>query len=401
MQIHVPTLLLALLMGFLLLTLQLAAAQRRDLHQPALRTWAQGCWAMLFGFAMLGARLFLPYGVSVLLGNGLIMLGLLLFHRALSQHLLQRQPPARIWGALALACGWLAWTLLRDWSPAARSCGVSLLLAGFTLPSVLLLLRHGWQAETSLRIVGLTLGLTSLAMLARALDAWWRPAAYDSLLQGGLSQGLTFMIGFIALLGSGFGFVLACFERLARRMEEMAALDGMTGCLNRSTTDTLLEHTLERGRREGEPVAFALLDLDHFKQINDAHGHRAGDAALRAFAAEVRSRLRASDVLGRVGGEEFGIILPGTDGPGAARLIEEVRRAVAALELPGCAADGGGIRLTMSAGVAVAEPQAGLSADRLYALADAALYRAKDHGRNCVLLGDTEPAGLPLLPDGP
>jgi diguanylate cyclase (GGDEF)-like protein len=175
----------------------------------------------------------------------------------------------------------------------------------------------------------------------------------------------------------------------------MATLDGMTGCVNRSTADALLSHMLERGRREGEPVAFALLDLDLFKQINDCYGHQAGDAALRAFAAEVRSRLRSSDVLGRMGGEEFGLLLPATDEVGATRLVEQVRAAVEALDLS--CPQGQHFRLTVSIGVAVAAPDSNLSADRLYMQADRALYRAKAQGRNRVQLGG-EDAMLLLQP---
>jgi len=384
LQIHIPTLLLALLLGFALLTLQLAVAQYRGLRQAALRVWARGCWALLLGLIFLALRPLLPFWLSLLMGNGLLLLGLLFYNQALSLHLRQRGLPPWAWALLPLFWLWLGYTLAADWAAAPRVVGVSLALALPLLPAVWLLRRHGWQAEASLRAVGLTLGLAAAALLLRSLHAWLRPADYQELLQASPGQGLTFLVGFVGLLGAGFGFVLACFERVARRMEELATLDGLTGCLNRCTTDTLLAHSLERGRREGLPVAFALLDLDHFKQINDRLGHRAGDAALRAFAQEVRSRLRASDVLGRVGGEEFGIILPATDAAGAARLIDEVRGAVAALRLG--EAEGPCFGLTVSAGVAVALPDGALTADRLYACADTALYLAKGAGRNCVQL---------------
>jgi diguanylate cyclase (GGDEF)-like protein len=389
LQIHIPTLLLALLMGFLLLTLQLAAAQRRGLRQPALRSWALACWAMLLGLICLGARGLIPLGLSVLLGNGLIALALMLYNQALYGHVQGRPLPRWLWGGPGLFVAWLALTLLRPWPPAERVAGASFVLAGLMLPGVWLVLRHGWHSENSLRAVGLAMALAAAALLVRGVHALQQPADYQELLQASLGQGLTFLVSFVSLLGAGFGFVLASFERVARRMEELATLDGLTGCLNRSTTDTLLAHSLERGRRDGAPLAFALLDLDHFKQINDRHGHGAGDAALRAFAAEVRTRLRSSDVLGRMGGEEFGIVLPGTDAAGAARLIDDVRRAVADLCLDD--AEGGRFCLTVSAGIAVAASDSGLTASRLYALADAALYRAKDSGRNCVRVSEGGP----------
>jgi diguanylate cyclase (GGDEF)-like protein len=165
-------------------------------------------------------------------------------------------------------------------------------------------------------------------------------------------------------------------------MERLATHDGLTGCLNRSTIDAMLSHELERGRRERETVSFVLLDLDHFKLVNDQHGHRAGDEVLRAFARTVRERLRASDIFGRTGGEEFGLVLPATDAAGARRLLEQIRSAVEAMQV----GDGLGnaLRITMSAGVAVALPDMPISGDRLYGRADRALYEAKHAGRNRV-----------------
>ena len=389
LKIDIPTLMLALLIGFLLLSMQLWVAQRGVLRQAELRVWALGSWAMLGGFAMLAARLWLPLAVSVLLGNWLLLLGIALYGSAICRYLLDRPPSRWYWVALALSC--LSVALMLDWELAPRTGTISLLLAAMLAPATWLVLRRGWSVEGSMRTVGLTLSLANVALCLRGVHAYMHPEEYLDLLQSSLGQGLTFLVSFLGLLGTGFGFVLASFERVARRMEEMASVDGLTGCANRSTTDALLAHTLERGRREGAPVAFALLDLDHFKQINDRHGHQAGDAALRAFAIEVRGRLRNSDVLGRLGGEEFGLVLPATDAPGAARLVEQVREAVEALEV--CCPQGQRFRLTVSAGVVVAASDSGLSADRLYMLADRALYRAKDLGRNRVHVGEEQ---LPL-----
>lgn len=163
-------------------------------------------------------------------------------------------------------------------------------------------------------------------------------------------------------------------------MEALATHDGLTGCLNRSATDALIEHELQRGRRERTPVALVLLDIDHFKEVNDRHGHRTGDRVLAVFADAVRSRLRKSDVFGRVGGEEFALLLPETDAAGAQRLAEEVRRVVQDT-LVDCGASAT-VRITLSGGIAVSDPGRESTAEQLYALADDALYRAKRLGRN-------------------
>jgi diguanylate cyclase (GGDEF)-like protein len=324
-MLHIPTLLAALIAGYLLLCLQLAVAQRGTLRQPALRIWAQASWALL------------------------------------------------------------ALVLMLPWSVPQRTAALSLIFSLMLLPSILLVLRHRGPREYSLPMVAATMALAAGAMLFRFFHALWAPEQYESLPQSSLSHGLTFLICFVALLGTGSGFVLASFERMAQRMEELASLDGMNGCLNRSTTDALLEHNLARSRREGSPLAFALIDLDHFKQINDRYGHRAGDAALKAVVQVIRTRLRKADVLGRVGGEEFGLILPASDAPGAQRLLEDVRRAIEQLDTQRDSA-GQPIRLTMSAGIAAVASDSPADADRLYARADEALYQAKGSGRNRVCL---------------
>ena len=381
MLLHIPTLMLTLLLGFLLLTLALGVSQKGVRARPEIRRWTQGCWALLAGFAALAARAVMPLELSVIAGNLLICLGLAFYAQAL--HLLLRGnagPRALMQVQPAIA---LALVLMLDWPLNQRTALLSLVYAALMGAGVAVIVRHGWHAERSLRAVALTMVLAMAAHALRAVHAWLNPDDYTDLMQASLGQGLTFLVAFICLLGAGFGFVLAVFERVASQMEDMATHDGLTGCWNRSTTDTLLAHELRRARRAGTPVAFVLLDLDHFKQVNDRHGHRTGDAVLRAFADVVRQRLRASDVFGRTGGEEFGLVLPATDAAGARWLVETVRRAVEALELT--ASDGGApVKVTVSAGVAVADAQSSLSGDRLYGQADQSLYEAKRAGRNRV-----------------
>ena len=392
MQLDIPTLILTLTVGFLLLALQLWVAQRGALRQPELQLWSQGCWLVLAGLLMVPLRLIIPVWASAVLGNALFVVGNTLFVAAIWRHLLDRPLPKWQWGSCAL--GVLLSVAVVGQDLPVRTIVMSSAMVFILAPGLWLMAVRGWSQGGAIRAATVTLYGFALTLLLRGIDAVLWPEDYSNVLHGGLVQQLTFLLGFMCLMSTGFGFVLACFERVAKRMEEMATLDGLTGCVNRSTTDTLLAHSLERGRREGSPVAFALLDLDHFKQINDRYGHVAGDNALRAFAAEVRSRLRSSDVLGRMGGEEFGLVLPATDAPGAARLLEQVRAAVEALEIS--CPNGERFQMTVSAGVVVAASDSGLTDNRLYMLADRALYRAKDLGRNRVQMGGIEPTPVPV-----
>lgn len=398
-MLHIPTLMLALLLGFLLLTLELGASQKGLRARPDIRRWTLGSWALLGGFAVLAARVVVPLQWAIVFGNALICLGLAVYAQALS--LLLRSQDGPRWVMWVQPLVWIALLVMLDWPLHRRTAVLSLVLVAFLAPSVLMTLRHGWRAERSLRTVALTMALAMAALALRAVHAWLTPGDYLDPMQASLGQGLTFLFAFMCLLGAGFGFLLAVFERVARQMEEAATHDGLTGCWNRSTTDALLEHELLRGRRTGTPVALVLMDLDQFKQVNDQHGHRSGDAVLRRFADTVRGRLRASDVFGRTGGEEFGLVLPGTDMVGARWLVEAVRREVEAMTVTG--ADGQPLQVTVSAGIALADvqanPHATLPGDRLYGQADQALYEAKRRGRNRVeVYGEAQgaSAALPL-----
>ena len=374
MSIDPPTLLLALLLGFLLLAIELGVAQRALKQQPELLTWTAGTWALLMGFVIFALRPVLPTAPAVLFGNGLLFVGIALYARALYRFLVGQPLPRWYWALLAGSL--LCMLAILPQPIYLRASVVSLLFLLLLAPQVVWIARHGWFAEASLRMVALTMAMACVALGVRGVHAWYDPAQYGGPTQTSLGQGLTFLVTFLSVLGAGFGFVLACFERVARRMEQLASHDGLTGCVNRGTTDSLVDHELLRGQRENQPVALVMLDLDHFKQINDRFGHRSGDQVLRSFADTARTRLRRSDILGRVGGEEFVMLLPATDAAGARQLAEEVRAAVQEQ------AHADAVRITLSGGVAVALPGTGVSAEQLYAAADRALYRAKNLGRN-------------------
>lgn len=171
--------------------------------------------------------------------------------------------------------------------------------------------------------------------------------------------------------------------RLAQRLRELSTLDGLTRQLNHRAILERLSEEMERGNRYGHSVAIILGDLDHFKAVNDSHGHLAGDAVLRAAAAVLRATLRTSDALGRYGGEEFLAVLPEATLEAARLAGERLRRALAhaPIPLPG----GGTLRITGSFGVAaLPELPGGALPDTLIALADRRVYEAKAAGRNCV-----------------
>lgn len=166
--------------------------------------------------------------------------------------------------------------------------------------------------------------------------------------------------------------------RLHKMVERQARVDGLTGLANRGACSDALQAEAARAERFETPLSVVLADLDGFKDVNDSYGHAVGDEVLRAFGGVLRQTLRESDVAGRWGGEEFLVLLPGTDGKGAAQLAERVRAEFAARSVPGI----DGLRVTASFGVAEYSPHS--RSEELVAAADGALYRAKRAGKDRV-----------------
>jgi diguanylate cyclase (GGDEF)-like protein len=169
-------------------------------------------------------------------------------------------------------------------------------------------------------------------------------------------------------------------RRIAHLLETQAHTDPLTGLANRRHFFEAADAELARSRRYEAPLSLLMLDIDRFKEVNDAHGHRAGDRVLQKLAQTCLEVLRNVDVVGRVGGEEFAILLPETASEGAVEVAERLRAAVEAAEV--VREEGVPIRVTVSIGAATLAGNANL--DTLMSQADDALYDAKHRGRNRV-----------------
>lgn len=177
-----------------------------------------------------------------------------------------------------------------------------------------------------------------------------------------------------------------CLERaqLLRRnasLQQQALLDDQTAAYNRRFMDTYLEEELERARRYRRPFSLLFFDLDHLKDVNDRHGHLCGSRALREVSCLVQQKLRKSDKMFRFGGDEFVVALPETDGQGAYRVAQRIRRAMKGYRF--LAAEGFEVTLTASFGIAT-YPQHGKTREALLRRADAAMYRVKATTRDAV-----------------
>jgi diguanylate cyclase (GGDEF)-like protein len=219
-------------------------------------------------------------------------------------------------------------------------------------------------------------------------------------------------LGILITVVVGVHPVLAIFAvptvLLARRFMMHAQLvaksriDTKTGLLNAATWESEATAEIARAVRTRTPLSVALVDIDHFKSVNDTYGHLAGDIALRAVSDALREQLRGYDVPGRFGGEEFAVLLPQTDEADALSIAERLRAHVAAMPIPlgEAARTDACIRLTVSVGVAALDGP-GTELTHLLAAADAALYCAKQNGRNRIHIGTTNAAITRMIPSNP
>ncbi|MGA2190122.1 MAG: diguanylate cyclase [Steroidobacteraceae bacterium] len=179
-------------------------------------------------------------------------------------------------------------------------------------------------------------------------------------------------------------YFLAANIRYRKQMVKLASQDGLTGLPNRRRTAQFATAAVQTARTQGSALTIAILDMDHFKAINDCCGHATGDAVLKAFARVTGEALRTGDLLGRWGGEEFLLVMPESTPQVAAATLERLRTLMYGIHLP---ASGAGLRVSLSAGIAEFDANV-RSLDDFIARADGALYAAKSAGRDCVRVAD-------------
>jgi two-component system, cell cycle response regulator len=251
--------------------------------------------------------------------------------------------------------------------------------------AALVVLRHGEhepEVDPGLRQAGIAPIALAVAvvMALMSLESWQRSVDLAVLGLAVLATAYV-VVRFMLVLREQRGLTLRLQATLAEQ-ERLAITDGLTGLYNRRFFGEMLRLEGERAHREGLPLALLVLDLDHFKQVNDRFGHTLGDRVLVEAAHRLRTCARATDVLARWGGEEFVLLLPGRDEDAAREVAERCRRAMRFR--PFTTEDGAWIRVTVSVGAAVTGLQGDVDPDRLVLEADHALYAAKDLGRDRV-----------------
>lgn len=336
--------------------------------------WAGGPALVALSTLMFVGRGHLPDGVSVLLANIVLLGGIALTYFG-TQRFFDRPLSWKLWGGVLLALvPLLGWYTLVESNYTARLLLVSLSWAALMLALAWLIWREGAEVFSTRFTVVLVLAHASVLLL-RFVTAWL-PLPEEGLLTPSRIQTLYIAANGVMMLAIGVGLILMAGDRLRAQYEHYASHDALTNVLTRRSFLASGEQELARCRRHGRRMALLLLDIDHFKAINDSYGHQTGDRVLVDFVGRIQPLLRRPDLLARFGGEEFVLLLPETSQDEAVAVAERILAAVAEPHegLPA---------VTVSIGVASNRADES-ELDAVLARADKALYKAKAEGRNRV-----------------
>jgi len=267
--------------------------------------------------------------------------------------------------------------------------------AGFLPLSILALLAVSTGAVARLRASTPEQLWLSVGMIAACFDVWLTYCGGEPFSLGWYVAMLGSVFTSLTVLASLFYDLARLYGRLAtvnRTLQDLAGRDGLTGLHNRRRLDETLAHEWLRAKRDRQPIALLMIDVDHFKGFNDTYGHQEGDACLRRLAAVLEGATRRpADLVARYGGEEFLICLPGTPAAGAFEVAGQIHAALRALAIPNAASPLHTV--TVSIGLAAAVPQEDMTVDALVAAADTGLYRAKFAGRDRAMQAEVQSFG--------
>jgi len=378
--VHSPTLLilLAILLGIMALT-QVAS------WYLSRRVPAQVFWAGAYGCAFLSAInmlvreyqpdlvLILSVQISQFLTAYLMLMGARSYMGLSTWPL--RYGVAAIFGIVAFS---LFFTLIEPY-PALRVIMSSLVVGSLFALCAITIAQGDIRRYPARYLFALPCGIHAVFVLLRLAHIYQTEGFAGDLVRGSTIPPLLLLEAVIALVMMAFATLMLVSETITSDLRKLAETDHLTNTFNRRSFLKLFEGAVSAANRRQSPLSVLLIDLDHFKRINDTYGHGVGDNVLRHFVAIAASCLRAEDILGRIGGEEFSALLPDV-GPDDAQLIaERLRIRIAELAFNG---PQGPIHLTVSIGIAQCLPSE--PPEKALHRADAAMYRAKESGRNRV-----------------
>jgi len=355
---------------------------------PSMREWMLGIALQATSWALTTVRGLVPDFVSVVISNALLSIGYALLVDAVRRFVGLRSGHRLLYAlVLASICVQVYFSYQVPSTRIRILIGSTLFAALLPFALFPLLAAYRESRNRSYVLTAASFAILLATMLMRVV--------YETLNEQGLTSAFlsTPMQDFVFAVLAFFptiatlGFLLMCSSRLYEELERQACVDSLTGINNRRTVTVMATTAIAAAHRHGQPLAVLLIDADHFKHINDVHGHEVGDEALQLISATVQTELRSEDLFGRLGGEEFVVVLPAADEVAARSNAERLRTNIEQAELR---AAHGTVPLCVSIGIAVI--RAGDDFAALLRRADQAMYEAKRSGRNRVV----GPSDLPL-----
>lgn len=336
----------------------------------------------LFGILLRGA---IPFWVSTALADTLIIGGLVLAMRGLRRFLDVPVEDLKGWGLVGILFLLLLYFSEIAPSHIGRTISVSTALAFISATAAILLRRHARvDCRLSCGFTEIIFWGVAVMSVARIVLTLVAPPATSLQATPINVVAYAFYSGFIIV--ATLSVMWMEIETLQAALVRAARIDSLTGLQNRASVLAAFDREMSRCERSATSFSLAIFDLDHFKRLNDQYGHPFGDRVLKAFAGVLKAGIRKHDTVGRYGGEEFALLMPGTGKETALRVAERLRRV---LEARGITVDGERVGVTVSGGVSTYRED-GADWDSLFSAADDALYKAKEAGRNRILT-----AGMP------
>jgi diguanylate cyclase (GGDEF)-like protein len=344
-------------------------------HLPGTGFFALGFFSAFLGCILTVIRGRVPNFVSVVVEHFLIFSAFVLFYRGILLFFRSPRTTRFLWILIAVSLVLLTYfSTIRDLI-APRILIISLVLFLSRGLIAVELFRQAGQ-RSIIYVFAVLMAAYTLFGASRSLATFLHGPPYD-VMQASRFQTPSLVINLLFICILGLCFLLMLSSELVAIVEAQSLHDHVSGALNRRGIDQRLALELVRAERDGYQLAIALIDIDHFKQINDTAGHAAGDAALRQVVEVISARLRSYDFFGRFGGDEFLLVLPQTSCDDALRIAKRMKHAVS-----GLAVSRFDLPITLSIGLTFATPCE--TAISMLARADMALYNAKRAGRNCI-----------------
>lgn len=389
-MLSVPTLFTVFDVNFLALGVVWAYVARSYPNLHAARYWAAAAFTAAIGMvvSLLRSLVEIDPLVPIVLGNGMLLIATSLAVMGVSRF--YDRPPNWRWEFALIAVGVVGLAIFTVWhdSIAMRIAIYAVVQSISVAGTIPLSLSRSNGGRTAGSYLSATLAvLVIVAHTIRSLCALLESGGTMGFVELNQVQAVLLLVLVFLTMSWNFAFLVMAIDRLRDEVAELALVDDLTGVANRRHLVQRLSEECALAHRTQKPFALLAIDLDGFKEINDGHGHAAGDDCLRHFTVMTQSKLRPGDLLARSGGDEFCIVLPSTSLSEAAAIAHRILdacRADAAACMPG------EVQIAASIGVAQWQSRIGQYPERLIAAADQALYVAKNDGKNRYAVCDVD-----------